>query len=247
MATSTISRSTMTDDDGSGTTGTILNNAWLQDIYARIDALFSASFEVSGKLVGDLNLRAVVSKTIGTGAITATQNFHTVDTEAAAATDDLDTVTASATQSEGSVLVLMCANTAHAVTVKDGTGNILLDRGDCLLNTTKHILILIRKGSNWVEVARSGGLNTVAVTGTYTALTTDDVICVTSGTFTITLHAASGKRGNRPLVITNQGSGVVTVSRAGSDTIVGANSFTLAQYNSVILLTPPAGTTWFIT
>jgi len=32
-----IQRSTMIDDDGSGTTGTILNNAWLQDIYNRID------------------------------------------------------------------------------------------------------------------------------------------------------------------------------------------------------------------
>jgi len=34
-----ITRSTMVDDDGSGTTGTILNNAWLQDIYGRIDGI----------------------------------------------------------------------------------------------------------------------------------------------------------------------------------------------------------------
>jgi len=34
-----ITRTIMVDDDGSGTTGTILNNAWLQTIYDQIDAI----------------------------------------------------------------------------------------------------------------------------------------------------------------------------------------------------------------
>lgn len=34
-----ITRTPLVDDDGSGTTGTILNNAWLQAIYDAIDAL----------------------------------------------------------------------------------------------------------------------------------------------------------------------------------------------------------------
>lgn len=33
-----ITRTAMTDDDGSGTTGTILNNAWKQEFYDQIDA-----------------------------------------------------------------------------------------------------------------------------------------------------------------------------------------------------------------
>jgi len=33
-----IQRTIMVDDDGTGTTGTILNNAWLQAIYNQIDA-----------------------------------------------------------------------------------------------------------------------------------------------------------------------------------------------------------------
>jgi hypothetical protein len=33
-----ITRTTMIDDDGSGTTGTILNNAWKQELYGQIDA-----------------------------------------------------------------------------------------------------------------------------------------------------------------------------------------------------------------
>lgn len=32
-----ITRTTMIDDDGSGTTGTILNNAWKQELYGQID------------------------------------------------------------------------------------------------------------------------------------------------------------------------------------------------------------------
>jgi hypothetical protein len=34
-----ISRTPMIDDDGSGTTGTIINNAWKQEFYNQIDAL----------------------------------------------------------------------------------------------------------------------------------------------------------------------------------------------------------------
>jgi hypothetical protein len=34
-----ITRTPMVDDDGSGTTGTIVNNAWKQELYNQIDAL----------------------------------------------------------------------------------------------------------------------------------------------------------------------------------------------------------------
>ena len=56
MAASTISRATWTDDDGSGTTGTIVNNARLQaDAYDKIDAMFAGTgsyttFEFGGAL-----------------------------------------------------------------------------------------------------------------------------------------------------------------------------------------------------
>jgi hypothetical protein len=33
-----ITRTNMVDDDGSGTTGTIINNAWKQELYGQIDA-----------------------------------------------------------------------------------------------------------------------------------------------------------------------------------------------------------------
>jgi hypothetical protein len=37
-----ITRTPIVDDDGSGTTGTILDNAWKQELYAQIDALAAA-------------------------------------------------------------------------------------------------------------------------------------------------------------------------------------------------------------
>lgn len=37
----TIGRTAMTDDDGTGTTGTIFNNAWKTALYDEIDALFA--------------------------------------------------------------------------------------------------------------------------------------------------------------------------------------------------------------
>jgi hypothetical protein len=44
MAASVIGRATWTDDDGTGTTGTILNNARLQaDVYDKVDAMFAGT------------------------------------------------------------------------------------------------------------------------------------------------------------------------------------------------------------
>jgi hypothetical protein len=42
MAT-TITRTSMTDDDGTGTTGTVFNAAWKTEFYDQIDALFTSS------------------------------------------------------------------------------------------------------------------------------------------------------------------------------------------------------------
>jgi len=42
-----ITRTVMVDDDGSGTTGTILNNAWLQTIYNQIDGAAGAWTDVA--------------------------------------------------------------------------------------------------------------------------------------------------------------------------------------------------------
>jgi len=55
MAATTISRATITDDDGSGTTGTIINSAWVgAAFYDKVDALFVASQGIEASTGGTL-------------------------------------------------------------------------------------------------------------------------------------------------------------------------------------------------
>lgn len=92
-----------------------------------------------------------VTLTIATGAVTATRNYHPIDTEAAAATDDLDTISGGYT---GQILVLRAANSSRDVVCKDGTGNLQLS-ADFTLTNIQDRITLIFDGTNWCELARS--------------------------------------------------------------------------------------------
>ncbi len=48
MAAPVITRTPIVDDDGSGTTGTVINNAWKQELYAQIDALSASLTAAAG-------------------------------------------------------------------------------------------------------------------------------------------------------------------------------------------------------
>jgi|TARA_R110002126_G_scaffold112802_2_gene251127 hypothetical protein len=91
--------------------------------------------------------------TIATGAITVTGSYHTVETQAAASTDDLDTISGGA---DGMVVVLQAANGARDVVIKDGTGNIK-SAGDFTMDNTEDTITLIYSGAltGWVEISRS--------------------------------------------------------------------------------------------
>lgn len=97
-----------------------------------------------------LNLTDSTELTISSGSVTATQGYHTVDTESDAATDDLDTVTVAG--GEGDVLILRAESSARTVVIKHGTGNIQCAEGyDLSLDSDYDYAILIRKdGSNWM-------------------------------------------------------------------------------------------------
>jgi len=96
--------------------------------------------------------------TIATGAITPDSSFCFVDTEAAAATDNLDTINAPTSISAESctVLILRAVSSARTVVVKDGTGNINC-AGDMTLDNTQDTITLIWTGAGqgWLEIARS--------------------------------------------------------------------------------------------
>jgi hypothetical protein len=86
--------------------------------------------------------------------------------------------------------------------------------------------------------------NYVTKTGAYTATNDDYVIDCTSGTFTVTLPASSGRTG-RILIIKNSGAGTITVDGNASETIDGATTYSLAvQYATVQIMSD--GTNWKI-
>jgi len=96
-------------------------------------------------------LDAGAGLTISGGVITVTGSRHAVDTEAVAASDNLDTINGG---TDGAILVLKAANDARTVVVKDGTGNLQL-AGDFSLTHSADRLTLMYDGTTWVELARS--------------------------------------------------------------------------------------------
>jgi hypothetical protein len=92
--------------------------------------------------------------TIASGVVTATQSYHVIDTEAAGATDDLDTISGGVS---GAHLYLRAADDARTVVIKDGTGNIQ-GAGDCTLDNTQDVAHLIYDLTltAWLVVACAG-------------------------------------------------------------------------------------------
>lgn len=97
---------------------------------------------------------AVQSVTIATGAVTAQRGVKLliVDTEGAAATDDLDTITY--TGRTGDVICVRQNADTRDVTLRDGVGNLRL-AGNCVLTVGNDSIQLQWRGSTWSEVSRS--------------------------------------------------------------------------------------------
>lgn len=102
----------------------------------------------------------------------------------------------------------------------------------------------------WVDAGRTrldGGLRLShrAITSTTTLdVTTDYMINVTSGTFTVNLPTAVGNTGT-VFIIKNSGVGTVTVDADGTETIDGALTYPLStQYQSVTIISN--GSNWLI-
>lgn len=91
--------------------------------------------------------------TIAAGVITVPAGVRgiIVDTEGAAATDDLDTISGGDTND---LITLRTASSARDITFKDGTGNLAL-AGDFTADNIDDVLTLRYTGAVWAEVARS--------------------------------------------------------------------------------------------
>lgn len=110
----------------------------------------------STKLTSKLNFLGApgTELTIASGAVTITDNYHTIDTESDAASDDLDTINGGVT---GMLLTVVAANAARSVVLKDGTGNINAGAagtpGDITLDEVENAVTLVYTGSAWNVVS----------------------------------------------------------------------------------------------
>ena len=146
---------------GDGATAwTSLAYLLLTDIVQDTTPQLGGDLDAQAKRIYDvkvLDFKAPTELTIAAGAITVTQTFHTVDTEADAATDDLDTINGG---SDGRLIVLKAVNDARTVVVKHNTGNIWLQgKADISLDDISDGLMLVYSAtdSKWFDIAAGGG------------------------------------------------------------------------------------------
>ena len=88
--------------------------------------------------------------TIASGVITVTNDYHSVDTESDAASDDLVTINGG---SKGQLLTLRAHNGARTVKCKT-SGNLRLQMGsEVWLDNTTDSITFVYNGTNWLQVA----------------------------------------------------------------------------------------------
>jgi len=123
------------------------------DISTTVEAdVISAATPGATVTIGDmLTLETGPNLTIAGGVITVTHSFHRVDTEGAAAADDLDTIYGGV---NGSLLILGQVAAAQDVTLTNNTDNLRL-AGDFTLDTISSKIMLVKSGANWHEISRS--------------------------------------------------------------------------------------------
>lgn len=114
-----------------------------------------ASAEIGGDLLVDsrFNLGPAILRTIAAGVITCTGSRHMVETQAGAATDNLDTINGF---EDGMILILTAYDDTHDVVVTEA-GNIKLAGGNFTMDTNQDTITLIYHTARtaWLEMSRS--------------------------------------------------------------------------------------------
>lgn len=140
----------------------------------RLKAVVDKANEIAGvvnalPLTGSA-LATSTELTIASGVITVTQNFHRVDTEGDAASDDLDTISGG---SVGQIVILRAENDARTVVVKHGAGIICpFGRDISLAEDDDYVMLVKHASSAWVVIASKITAAAGGLLGAVLALTT---------------------------------------------------------------------------
>jgi hypothetical protein len=135
-------------------------NGWTKtasDYSARLDEVVNINGKqlnvVNGVTTGTVSIQEIL--TVATGSITPTKPHLVVDTEASAATDDLDTIDVTNLVT-GTEILLRPLSGARTVVIKHNTGNVFLDAStDFSLDNARDIWKGVVIGSNVYEISRS--------------------------------------------------------------------------------------------
>lgn len=212
--------STTTTINGSATYALAPNSFTL---IASDGSVYSAGASVNDN---EIFIKTGGTLTIATGAVTiAAYSQYLIDTESAAATDDLDTISGGV---DGKLLVLRIVNAARDVVLKHNTGNIYNPAGqDITLSATQDIAFL-RYDSNltkWVVIAFQNASTallplTLGTSQATTSGTSIDFtgIPTTANRVVLSLSGVSGSGTSIPLIQCRVASAAVTsgyLGRAG--------------------------------
>jgi len=146
-------------------------NAWIATSISETDGKILAGAEKASAMTGTEGDRVVADKgyvdsknpskknlgpgttlALASNAITVTDSYHRIDTEGAAATDQLDTINGG---SDGDLLILQATAAGRVITARHQTGNLFLQGGNNLAMDNLNIMTLIHDGGNWFEASRS--------------------------------------------------------------------------------------------
>ena len=122
------------------------------------DSIANTGADQNNQFAGSIAF-ASSSKTIASGAFTATRTNHTVRSQGGAGSDNLDTITTSSV-SDGAILILSAGSGSETIVCKHeataGAGDLhLADDSDFSLDDTEKRIIFLRDGADWYEIARS--------------------------------------------------------------------------------------------
>lgn len=192
---------------------------------------------------------AASALTIASGSITPTGAIGVVDTEGAAATDDLANI-AQTNIGDGGLLLLVLSNAARNVVIKHmagGTGQIFLSRAvDLELDVTDQAILLRRNGTRWDQVFYNPGTlakRPQSKSSGYTVVGTDydsPIRCSAALTLSLTAAATLGA-GFFFWVYANGGN--VTIDPSGAELINGATTLVIANGCSALIYND-GGTAW---
>lgn len=185
--------------------------------------------EVRDAIAESLGGAARSELTISGGAIVPPDGsgggVHTIDTEGNAASDDLTNITTTNTP-EGRLLLLQAENVARVVTVKHaagGAGQItLIGSADFAFATLSEWLLVQRRSTDWVELARGYGTSSALVaiteatpyttyTSTTSAIPIDDTVPQNTEGLEVITVSHTPKRSTNRLVIEATFTGATSV------------------------------------